>query len=228
LEKGHSGRFMNAPIQVRRATVEDLPGLRLLWEKAKLDSRLLERRLTEFQVIESDGLIACIGIEVADHQGLVHSEAIANFTRHDQLGPMLWDRIQTLARNHGLHRLWIDDPDPAWIRLGFIRPTAQQLKKLPPKFGARPEWHVLQLKEETIATLSLEQEFELFSQGQKQSTEQILRQARRFKQLAYILLWLAVGALIAFLVYGFRHPVDVKRLAKPPAIDSVGAPAPRR
>jgi hypothetical protein len=87
---------------------------------------------------------------------------------------------------------------------------------------------VLQLKEETIATLTLEQEFELFSQGQKQSTEQILRQARRFKQLAYILLWLAVGALIAFLVYGFRHPVDVKRLAKPAAIDTTSSPGPRR
>jgi N-acetylglutamate synthase-like GNAT family acetyltransferase len=214
-------------MQVRRATLEDLHDLRLLWQKVKLDPLLLEKRLTEFQVIESNGLVACIGIEVADQQGFVHSEAIANFSQHDALAPILWERIRTLARNHGLHRLWIDDPDPTWIQFGFIRPTPQQLKKLPARFGIRTDWHVLQLKEETEATLTLEQEFELFSQVQKQSTEQVLRQARRFKQLAYILLWIAVAALIAFLVYGFRHPIEVKRPAKPGAIGGAGAPASR-
>ena len=218
---------MNGSFQVRRATLEDLGQLRSLWSKVKLDPLSLEKRLTEFQVIESNGIVASIGIQVASQQGLVHSEALSNFTQRDQLAPILWKRIQALTRNHGLHRLWIDEADPCWMQFGFVPATAAQIKKLPPEFGSGKEWHVIQLKDESIATLSLEQELELFSQAQRQSTEDILRQARRFKQFAYALLWLAVAGLVALLLYTFRHPVEMKRLPKPPALGGTNPPASR-
>src|SRR5437870_4472776 len=133
---------MNSPFQVRRATLDDLAQLRIVWTKTKLDSTALEKRLTEFQVIEAGGIAACIGIQVANQQGLIHSEAIANFTQRDQLAPVLWDRIQTIARNHGLHRLWIDEPDPFWIQYGFVPASKEQLRKLPAVFGRSEEWHL--------------------------------------------------------------------------------------
>jgi len=207
---------MNSFMQVRRATLDDLARLRAIWAKSKLDSATLEKRLTEFQVVEADGLVACIGIKVENQQGLIHSEAIANFTQRDQLAPVLWERIQTIARNHGLHRLWIEEPDPCWMQHGFVPAGKEQLRKLPVAFGRSEAWHTLQLKEENIATLSLEQELELFSQAQKQSTEETLRQARVFKKFAYGLLWLVVVGLIALLIMTVRHPVERKRLSKQP------------
>ncbi len=75
--------------------------------------------MTEFQVIEREGIGACIGIKIAGQQGLIHSEAIADFTQRGQLAPALWERIQVVARNHGLHWLWMDEPEPSWIQIRF-------------------------------------------------------------------------------------------------------------
>ena len=216
---------MNNRFQVRRATLDDLAQLRTIWSRTKLDSSALEKRLTEFQVIEAEGIAACIGIQVANQQGLIHSEAIVNFTQRDQLAPVLWERIQAVARNHGLHRLWMDEADPRWIQFGFVPANPEQLRKLPGAFGSSKEWHTLQLKEDNVATLSLEQELELFSQAQKQSTEETLRQARVFKRFAYGLLSLAVAGLIALLIITVRHPVERNRLSNQPGNARTNTPA---
>src|SRR5207302_5432031 len=58
-------RWMNASEPtVRRATVDDLNGLKQLWERARLQVLDLERRLTEFQLIVSDesDLLGTIGL----------------------------------------------------------------------------------------------------------------------------------------------------------------------
>ena len=43
---------MTAPqFPARRATLDDLPALRPLWEAERLDAAALEKRLTEFQLV---------------------------------------------------------------------------------------------------------------------------------------------------------------------------------
>ena len=37
-------------------------------------------------------------------QGLIHSEAFADYAMADQVRPSLWGRIQALAMNHGIAR----------------------------------------------------------------------------------------------------------------------------
>src|SRR5439155_22788122 len=54
----HARRYtaaMNAPkYAVRRATVDDLGGLKQLWQRARLQVLDLEKRLTDFQLLSSD------------------------------------------------------------------------------------------------------------------------------------------------------------------------------
>jgi N-acetylglutamate synthase-like GNAT family acetyltransferase len=200
-------RPMSSPnYSVRRATVDDLRGLKELWARARLQLLDLEKRLTEFQLVVSDegNLVGAIGLHIAAKQGKLHSEAFTHPENEDQFRPQLWERIQTVARNHGLVRLWTQEAAPFWSRSGFIDATPEILKKLPATFGdPHLRWLTLQIKEETIPTLSLDQEFELFQQAQRQSTERVMQQARKLKTMAYligsaVLLAAILGAVLLF------------------------------
>src|SRR5580704_8798426 len=112
---------MNAGLyRVRRATVDDLPVLQSLWASAHLPAAEFERRFTDFQVVESaDGaLMGAIALEVAGRHGRLHSEAFADFGLADNLRELLWARMQSVAENFGLSRLWIAESAPFWKRNG--------------------------------------------------------------------------------------------------------------
>ena len=60
---------------MRRATIEDLAGLRALWSQARLPVPALEKTLTEFQVAAraNGALIACAGLQLDGQQGRIHT-----------------------------------------------------------------------------------------------------------------------------------------------------------
>ena len=195
---------MNSPAYtVRRATVDDLGGLKILWERARFQVLDLEKRLTEFQLVVSDAgdLIGAIGLHIEAKQGKLHSGAFTLPEQANQFRPQLWERVQNVARNHGLVRLWTQEGAPFWTQAGFGEPPPETLKRLPPGFGdAHARWLMLQLKEENVAALSVEQEFELFQTSQKEETEKIMRLGRTMKFTAMIIIGLAVAVLLAFVV----------------------------
>jgi N-acetylglutamate synthase-like GNAT family acetyltransferase len=178
-----------SPYQMRRATLEDLPGLRELWQQGERPVADLEKRLTEFQVATAiDGtLLGCIGLQIASQQGQIHSEIYKSLEMKAELHSLLWDRVQALARNHGLHRLWVQEQTASWRSRGFQEADADALQKLPQSFGGSPQsWFTLRLREEAATAVSLEREFELFKQSQKEMSERALRQARTLRLLAGI------------------------------------------
>src|SRR5580765_4889496 len=120
-------------LRVRRATVEDLPMLRPLWDSMRLPVAELEPRLTEFQVVEdADGkIVGGVGFQVSGNQGLLHHEGFTDFGMADTGRELLWKRIQTLATNHGIFRLWMQESAPFWIRLGFKPPLPEDSKRFP-------------------------------------------------------------------------------------------------
>jgi len=181
---------------LRRATVDDLEGLKVLWERANLQVLDLERRLTEFQiaVTESGELLGALGLQIDSKQGKIHSEALTTPEHQDTIREQLWQRILVVARNHGLVRLWTEESSPFWTQQGFHEIDADDVqKKLPARFGdSTKHWHVLQLREESATTLSLEREFELFQAAQKESSDRMMEQAKRFKAVAYSILTVAV------------------------------------
>ena len=198
---------------LRRATVDDLPGLKLLWERARLQVLDLEKRLTDFQLVVSDAgdLIGAVGLHIEGKQGHVHSEACAQPEQDAKFRELIWERIQVLARNHGLVRLWTREPAPFWQqRAGFAEASAELAGNLPASFGNTPgRWLMLQLREENLAALSVEREFELFQVSQKQETEKLMQLGRTLKFFTVVLLG------VVLVVGGF---FVVKLLIKNPSI----------
>ena len=94
---------MNLPtLRVRRATTDDLQSLKALWRSMLLPADELEKRLTEFQVVETaDGkLLGAIGIQILPRQAWLHSESYLDFALADDARELFWQRIQTLSLIH--------------------------------------------------------------------------------------------------------------------------------
>jgi N-acetylglutamate synthase-like GNAT family acetyltransferase len=185
--------------RVRRATLEDLPGLKTLWNLMHLPVYELEKRLTEFQVVESSDrqLIGALGIQIFRQHAWLHSESYRDFAVADEVRPLLMERIQSLASNHGVFRLWTREKSPFWTRRGFQPATPEALKKLPEAWtGSGSDWLTLQLKDEhTIG--SVEKELALFMESEKLQTQRTLQQARAFKVVATV-----VALILAIFVAG--------------------------
>jgi N-acetylglutamate synthase-like GNAT family acetyltransferase len=187
-----------ADFRIRRATVDDLPALRALWQNAKTLPLDLEKRFTEIQVAElAEGQIAgAIGLKIERMHGQVHSEIVADPAHSAPLQEAFWQRLQILARNHGLFRLWTLSREPYWDSVGFRPPGDKEKEKMPAGFGTG-EFLTLPLKEETAEGLSVEKEFELFTQSQRMETERLMQQAQTFRKFAY---WLLAIAIVGFFV----------------------------
>jgi N-acetylglutamate synthase-like GNAT family acetyltransferase len=187
-------------LQARRATLDDLPALRGLWEMMRYPVAELEKQLTDFQVVvDSEGkLVGAVGFRNAQRQGHIHSEAFSDFSFAERARPALWERIQSLSNNHGVARLWINDASPFWSRNGFQPATPANLERMPePWDRTKPGWLTLQLKDEN-AMASLDKEFAMFVASEKHRSEQALGQAKLLKTIATVIaLLIAFGILAA-------------------------------
>ncbi len=190
--------------RARRATVDDLPRLRLLWQQAQFPLERLEKRVTEFQLVETpEGiLLGAIGLQLAAPQGGIHHEAFAKPEEAERMRPLLWERLDGVARNHGLSRLWVAQDRSFWRARGFGEASEELIKKRPAQLefllgGAL----TLQLKDEAAASISFEKEFELFRQTQKAETERALRHARHLRVVAVLVSFVAMVIVIAAVWY---------------------------
>lgn len=200
---------MNASeFTVRRATVEDLPALTALWQSMNLPSNGLDRRLTEFQVaVDAAGkLVGAVGFQVAGKQALLHSEGFTDFGVADTVRPLLWERLQTVAANHGTVRVWTQESAPFWKQNVFTRPEADTLTKLPPVWAeSAGEWFCLKLREDVEEVLSLDKEFALFAETERERSRSTLQQARVLKTLATIVAVILAIVVLAGSIYALRH-----------------------
>ncbi|MGN6553104.1 MAG: hypothetical protein ACTHLW_05225 [Verrucomicrobiota bacterium] len=190
---------MSSNFRIRRATVDDLGTLRPMWESMRLASPELERQLTEFQVAvdPENQVVAGVGFQIMERHANIHSEAFSDFALTETLRPMLWTRMQALAMNHGIARLWTQESAPFWKQNGFLPATAEELAKLPSGWisGTGP-WLTLSLKnEESIR--SGEQELALFMAAEKQRTARAFQHANTLKKLATV-----VAIIFAIFVAG--------------------------
>lgn len=198
----------DANVQVRRATLEDIPQLVSLWQQEKIPAAAeLEKRFKEFQVVQGPGgeVLGTIGLQISGNQGRLHSEALAHPEQADAVRQKLWERISLVVQNFGLVRIWIQTSAPFWQHtLGFAPASAELVPKLPPEFtGAAGPWSTLQLKDEAASTAtSIDKEFALFREAERERTEKMFRQARVLKMLAAVIA-VAVFALVAVWAFLF-------------------------
>jgi N-acetylglutamate synthase-like GNAT family acetyltransferase len=169
-------------LRIRRATVDDLSALKSLWISMRLSPDELEKRLTEFQIVEnSDGhVLGAIGIQFFKQYALLHSEGYSDFSVADAARNLFWERIQTLASNHGAFRIWTQERSPFWKSFGFQPPTADVLDRLPEQWKNEFDggWLTFQLKNEELIAAALEKEFAPFMAGEKIETEKISERAK--------------------------------------------------
>jgi N-acetylglutamate synthase-like GNAT family acetyltransferase len=172
----------------RRATLDDLPALRPLWEAERLDSSALEKRLKEFQVAcDAEGkIVGAIGLQLVQQQGLLHSEAYADFALADTLRHVLWERLRTVGRNHSLARVWTRETSHVWRTLGFDPPEPDQLAHFPAAFGAADAGPLFTIKvrDDPFAEMTPEQEEVLLKQHLREGSDRMLRQAKFLRLFA--------------------------------------------
>jgi N-acetylglutamate synthase-like GNAT family acetyltransferase len=198
---------MSSPkYRVRRATLDDLRPLGVLWGTMNFAVDELARRITDFHVAESEQgvLLGAAGLAVAERQGLVHSEGFTDFALADTLRPLLWERLQAVAMNQGLLRLWTQEQAPFWSHCGLVKADAEALEKLPAPWRALPSaWRTLKLRDDLDAIISADNEFAVFVESERRRTARTLRRGKVLKSivtcLAFLFLALTLGGVVYLL-----------------------------
>ena len=201
------------PLQIRRATVDDLPALRSLWQSANLPADELENRLTEFQVVETGGTFAgALGVQMLRQHARIHSEDYTDFAIADAARELFGDRVQKLAANHGVFRLWTQETSPFWTHWGFHHATAETLARLPEEWRELTgRWLTLELKNEDAIKDALENKFAGFMNVEKQQTERVANQARTLRTIVTVAGFAIffICLIVAFFLL-MRHPIQLR------------------
>jgi N-acetylglutamate synthase-like GNAT family acetyltransferase len=194
-------------LKIRRATAEDLDALKVIWTSMRLPAEDLGRRLTEFQVVEASGQVAgAIGFQIVRSAALLHSEGYADYSVADAARNLFWERIQKLAANHGVFRLWTQENSPFWLRWGFQPADSEALARLPDEWkGSGEKWSTLELKNEAVITAALKNQFAGFMDDEKKRTAQVSAKARTINTIITVA-GFGIGIVsIGFAIYLFVH-----------------------
>jgi N-acetylglutamate synthase-like GNAT family acetyltransferase len=198
---------MNPNYQVRRATLDDIGPLTELWKTMHFPADDLGKRITEFQIAEEPGgrLLGGVGLQIADRQGRIHSEGFVDFSVADALRPLLLERVRAVATNHGLYRLWTQEQAPFWHRSGLTNPDAEALEKLPAAWRQpSARWLTSKLKDDVETLVSVDKEFAVFMQSEKEKTAKALQRAKALKALATLVLVCLCLLMVAALFFMLR------------------------
>jgi N-acetylglutamate synthase-like GNAT family acetyltransferase len=197
---------MDAPgYRVRRATTDDLEQLQAVWTAAALPAAELEKRFTEFQVAEDPAgrIVGAIALQVVGPDGKIHSESFSDFALSDTLRPLFWQRLETMARNHGLFRLWTAETAPFWKKdAGFTAATGALPETLGPAQGA---WLTLRLKDESADPNLIEAQFALYLQTERAKREKLLRRGAALKMVGTVIAVVLFVFSMVILFWFFRH-----------------------
>lgn len=195
--------MISMKFQARRATLDDLPALKTLWTTMNFSLGDLEKQLTEFQVVtdETGHVIGAVGFQMSAKHARVHSEAFGDFGLADHARPALWQRIQTFATNHGLARLWTTENSPFWSRNGFVPAKEEDFTNMPARWDRLASgWLTLKLKDEE-AIASLDKEFALFVETEKQHSADVLSKTKMLKTIVITLITLVALAFGAAMIW---------------------------
>lgn len=196
-------------LQIRRATVDDRAALRQISISMRLSADELEKRLTEFQVVETseNTVVGAVGIQFAERHALLHHEGYSDFAVADTARQLFWERIQTLCANHGAFRVWTQERSPFWKSYGFQPPAGEVLVRLPAQWKNEFEggWLTMQLKNEEAITTAMENRLADFMAAEKLDTARVSRQAQVIKTVIAVV-GFAIGIIcFALAIYLFMH-----------------------
>ncbi len=174
----------------------------------RLPADELEKRLKEFQVVENAGgtVLGAVGIQFSKQHALLFGEGFSDFAVADAARQLFWERIQSLAANHGVFRIWTREDSPFWKRWGFHPADAEILSRLPEEWKtSEGGWFTLELKNEEAVTAALQSKFAGFMDAEKEQTARVAAKARVLRNII-IVVGFTIGILgIAIAAYLLLH-----------------------
>lgn len=194
----------DAPIRARRATVDDLPALQALWQRADLPWDQLDRYVTEFLVVpgEEEGtLLAAIGLQIDGDQALTHSEALFPGEDTDVLRSALWLRLQIVARNQGAVQLWTLEDAPFW-RSVFTRAEPAVIQQLKSSFAdPTAEWWTFQLIDPVKAQKLVDERMAIWEASRQADSTQLADSIQRFRQFSFLIVGVVIAMMAIMVLY---------------------------
>lgn len=202
-------------LSARRAAVEDLAALQALWMENGLPWEALGEYLNEFQVtVDDSGLITgAIGLLIEGGQALLHTEAVRPGTDADVSRAALWRRVQIVARNQGVERIWTQEDADYWRASGFSPVPPPLVERAPASFlKSADAWLACDLMDPERAKAMINEQLAIMEAQRLQAAEEFQRKVRIFR-IAAILLAFGVLVLCVWLLYRVvQTPGMLKRL----------------
>jgi hypothetical protein len=168
----------------------------------------LEKRLKEFQVVHdaAGNVLGAVGVQFSKQHALLYGEGFSDFSVADAARELFWRRIEALAANHGIFRIWTQETSPFWTRWGFQPANAETLLRLPEEWKASEgSWLTLELKNEEAVTAALGTKFAGFMDAEKKQTARVAEKARTLKTVLTVCGFLIFLICLAVLAYWLMH-----------------------
>ena len=203
-------------LSARRATVEDLPALQALWQIGGLPAEELEKFLTEFQVVPGEGegvLLGAIGLMVEGDDALLHSEALApgdGGDEGDEIRAALWRRLQIIARNQGIHRLWTQEDADYWRTGGFGAAPAETVSAATAAFVDKTAtWLVCDLIDPAKAKQLVTEQMAIWHATRTQEADELQGKIRAFRNASLLIVAVVVVLMIGIVVFVLRQRPEI-------------------
>jgi N-acetylglutamate synthase-like GNAT family acetyltransferase len=200
-------------LSARRATVEDLPALQALWQIGGLPADELEKFLTEFQVVPGEGegvLLGAIGLMVEGNDALLHSEALAPGDEGDEIRAALWRRLQIVARNQGIHRLWTQEDADYWRTGGFGVAPAETVSAATAAFVDKTAtWLVCDLIDPAKAKQLVTEQMAIWHATRTQEADELQGKIRAFRNASIVIAAVVVVLMIGMVVFVLRQRPEI-------------------
>jgi hypothetical protein len=205
-----SSAVEDAPIRARRATVDDLPALHALWQRAELPWDQLDRFVTEFLVVpgEEGILLAAIGLQIDGDQGLFHSEAILANDDADTYRAALWQRLQIVSRNQGAVRLWTLEDAPFW-RSVFVPADPALINGMKTSFAdPTAGWWTFQIIDPAKAQKLVDEQLALWEASREGSSSEFADTIQRFRQFSFLVVGVVITMMLMMVLYVLMRRPD--------------------
>jgi hypothetical protein len=144
-------------------------------------------------------VLGAIGTLFSKQHALLFGEGFSDYSVADAARQLFWQRIQALAANHGIFRVWTQEDSPFWTRWGFQPANPETLARLPEEWkSSEGKWLTFELKNEEAVTAALEQKFSGFMDAEKEQTARVAEKARMLRIIITV-----VGFTIGILCIGY-------------------------
>ena len=192
-----------ASLRIRRATVDDLPALKALWTSGNLPADELEN---------PGDFAGAIGVQLTRQHARLHSEDYTDFSIADAARELFWERIQKIAANHGVFRVWTQETSPFWTHWGFQPANAETLQRLPEEWKNLPgQWLTLELKNEDAIKAVLGNQFAGFMDAEKKQTAAVASKAKTLRTILTVFFFAIAAVCFAGVIYLLMHrPLTVR------------------